>query len=394
MTATSHPSGSRAAAATAFLAVTALVLALAPTSTAAAQDPPYDRGIDRACPERTRAAEPFADVASGAIHGEAVACVWAYGIAQGRFVDGQNVYAPRETVTRQQMASFIAGTLASLPADVYELPETDGAPRFEDADAISRAHVRNVDRLHAAGIVSGYADGTFRPTVPLDRAQMASFIAQSIEAVTGQALGRAAVFGDVSGAHRANIEKIASIGVTAGRGPGTYAPQEPISREQMASFLARMLDHLVAEGLLQPLSYAAGTAAALGLIDVDLGVQDGADRVVFTVAGDDRLVGWRVQYVDEARAQGSGQLVSVQGDAVLQVILTGMALPPDLPQSIQDQLWDADSVTFSGAGIVEVVDLGVYEGQQQLFVGTSGRLPFTVERLQDPQRVYIDVRHP
>lgn len=378
------------------LAIAALVAALLPASPVQAQDPPFNRGIGDACLAETRSVDPFADVATDAIHAEAIACVWVYGIARGRFVDGDNVYDPRSTVTRQQMASFIAGLLATLPDDVYSLPEGGEGSRFDDGADISAAHRVNVERLAEANIVSGHPDGTYRPTATLNRGQMASFVAQAIEEVTGDTLPRAAVFDDVSGAHQVNIEKIAAIGITAGAGgpAGTYAPRDPITRQQMASFLARTLAHLVDAGLVQPLSYHPGTApATLGLVDLDVAAHDGFDRVAFTLAGDDRLAGWRVQYVDEARAHGSGDLVEVAGDAVLQVILTGMALPPGLPQDIQDDLWDTDRVAFSGNGIVEVVDQGVFEGQQLLFVGTSGRHAFTVERLSDPQRVYIDVSH-
>jgi hypothetical protein len=388
---TAHRSVLRLAAAV--LATAVLVLGLLPATPAAAQDPPFDRGITEACLPDTRAADPFADVPAHAIHAEAIACVQVYGIAQGRFVGGENVYDPRRTVTRQQMASFVAGAIRTLPADAYQLPDVGEGSRFDDGDTISAAHLVNVEALAEAGIVRGHPDGTFRPSATLNRGQMASFIAGAIEAVTGQTLPRAAVFSDASGAHQASIEKIAAIGITAGRAPGAYAPAEPISREQMASFLARMLDHLVERELLLPLSYHPGTAATLGLVDVGLAAHADADRVAFTLAGDDRLAGWRVQYVDEPRAHGSGHLVEVAGDAVLRVILTGMALPPDLPQSIQDQLWDGDAITLGGTGIVEVVDVGVYEGQHLLFVGTTGRQPFTVARLSGPQRISIDVDH-
>lgn len=374
--------------------VAALVLALVTSNPAYAQDPPFDRGIDEACREGARTADPFADVASGATHAEAASCLWAYGIAQGRFVDGENVYDPRAAVTREQMASFIARTIAIVPDDVYALPERHEQALFEDSDDISAGHLASVNQLTDAGIVEGFGDGTFQPAAALDRAEMASFIVRAVEEVTDEALERAPVFDDISGTHRANIEKLASIGVTAGKADGVYAPDDPITREQMASFLARSLDHLVAEDVLEPLGFDPGDGGArLGLVDVDLGMHDGFDRITFTLEGDDRDAGWRVEYVEEAIQQGSGNVVEVEGEAILAVDLTGMALPPDLPEDVEDDLVSPQTIGFDGDGIVEVVVGSVFEGHQQVFIGTTGRQPFTVQRLDDPQRVYIDVTH-
>jgi hypothetical protein len=378
-------------------AVAGLLLALVPAQRAEAQTPPYDRGIDAACLEGARAADPFVDIGPAATHGEAVACLWVYGIAQGRFVTGDNVYDPAATVTRQQMASFVARTLAAVPDSVYTLPEGDDDVAYDDAAQISDAHVFAVSQLTQAGIVEGFADGTFRPAQTLNRAQMASFIARALEVVTADTLDRADVFPDATGTHQASIEKLAAIGVTAGTVDGRFAPAEPITRAQMGSFLARSLDFLAAEGLLQPVDYDPGTAPpTLGLTGVDVAVQDDFDRVTFTLEGDERFAGWRVQYVDEARAVGTGDLIDVEGDAIIRVILTGMALPPDLPDDIEDRVMDVlDEATFvlGGDAIVEVVLDGPFEGQQQVFIGTTGQLPFTVERLDDPQRVYVDVFH-
>lgn len=49
-------------------------------------------------------------------------------------------------------------------------------------------------------------------------------------------------FTDISGnTHEANIECVAWYGVTSGKTATTYAPRDPVTRGQMASFLVRML---------------------------------------------------------------------------------------------------------------------------------------------------------
>jgi len=386
----------RISAAVAFVASIALVLPLIVTGPAEAIEPPFNRGIEAACLEGARTVDRFADVASGATHAEAISCLWAYNIAQGRFVDTEPVYNPRDTVTRQQMASFIVRMLDVLTADVYELPPPSDDVPFEDADAISDAHLLSVNRLVEAGIVEGFGDGTYRPAQQLNRAQMASFIVRALEEVTGQDIPRVPVFEDISGVHQANIEKLANIGVTVGRDVNIYAPGEPVTRAQMASFIARSMDYLVALDLLQPLAFEEGEAAMLGLTELDAAIRDDFDRVTLTFEGDERSAGFRIQYVDEAREQGTGDLIDIQGEAIIRVILTGMALPPDLDEDLEDAVMELinSRIALDGPGIAEVVVGIVFEGQQQVFIGTTGRQDFTVGRLDGPQRVFIDVEHP
>lgn len=345
-------------------------------------------GIAQACPAGARTAEPFQDVATGDTHGEAISCAWAYNVTSGRASDGGLDYDPQATVTREQMASFVAFMLQQVTEDVHELPEAHDDALYEDANEMSEAHLVQVNRLTEAGLLHGQPDGTFGPTVELDRAQMASFLVRAIEHVTDEELDRSAQFNDVSGTHQENIEKLAAIGVTTGTEPGVYAPAEPITRAQMATFLARSLDYLVTEGVLEPLAFEERESGArLGLTDVALGAHDDFDRARFTLEGDDAEAGWRAQYVDGAAAAGSGEPLEVEGDAVLAVTLKGMALPPEL----EDEVWDEGRIALDGDGIVEVVDGGVFEGQQTLFIGTTGLHPFDVERLEDPQRVVVDV---
>ncbi len=359
---------------------------------AAAAALPFDRGIDDACEESAQDADQFADIDATHPHATAINCLWAYGVVQGQVDDGEHVYSPGSDVTREQMASFIASMIDQLPDEVYALPGTDADPDFTDAAEISSAHEVNVDRLQQAGIISGYDDGTFRPEVSIDRAQLASFIARAIERVIDDELMRAEgePFEDVDGTHQASIEKLTQAGIVQGQTRTTYGPDAPTTRAQMATMIARSLDYFVFEGFLEPVAFAAATApSTLGVTDVDTGVHDDVDRVTFTLEGDDALAGWNVRYVDDAVAHGSGKPVDVEGAAILQVTLTGMALPPDL----DEELWDDERISVEGDGIVEIVDLSVYEGQQQIFIGTTGLNGFSVDRLSDPQRVYIDVDH-
>jgi hypothetical protein len=367
-----------------------VALALAPgqVSATAAEDT-GDPGVDAACDERAREAAAFVDVASEDPHAGAIGCLAAYRVTQGRFIDGEKVFQPGSAVTRQQMASFVAHTLDQLPADVSALPEAEPTG-FVDAHEISPAHRPNVERLHAAGVVAGYADDTFRPGEPIDRAQMASFLARAIEGALGEELVGVDAFDDVEGPHRASIEKLTAIGVVGGTTDTTYGPDAATTRAQMATMVARTLGHFVDVGAMEPVAYARGTAtASLGLADVETEVHEGFDRVTFLLEGEDGVAGWDIRYVDQAVTHGSGEEVEVAGERVLEVNLDGMALPPELDAD----LWAEERVSPAGDGVVEIVNRHVYEGRHQLFIGTGGHVAYSVEREESPQRIILDVAH-
>lgn len=118
--------------------------------------------------------------------------------------------------------------------------------------------------------------------------------------------------------------------------------------------------------------------------------QDGYDRVVFELGGAaDGQPGWRVEYSDDPRQQGSGDPVEVDGEHVLSVLITGTGYPFDTGV---DEV-EGDPALPADLQVVEDVDLGaVFEGQYEAFLGTSVEAPFRVFRLSDPARVVVDVR--
>ncbi|MDH3499860.1 MAG: S-layer homology domain-containing protein [Acidimicrobiia bacterium] len=102
------------------------------------------------------------------------------------------------------------------------------------------AHEDNINRIAEAGITSGFADGTYRPDGVVSREQVASFLARALglSPLDGNS------FRDVSGIHAGNIYAVAADEITLGcSADGTlYCPSDPVRRDQMASFLARALD--------------------------------------------------------------------------------------------------------------------------------------------------------
>jgi hypothetical protein len=124
--------------------------------------------------------------------------------------------------------------------------------------------------------------------------------------------------------------------------------------------------------------------------DVRVGTHDGFDRVTFELAGDSQ-VGWFIGYEDDPRQDGSGFEVEVAGNTTLEVRLHSIAMPGDGPEGVE--LFLDDVAGPPGGVILEVVNDTVFEGHHTFFIGLEEELPYRVARLDDPQRVVIDLVH-
>jgi hypothetical protein len=209
-------------------------------------EPPFDRGTAAACPGTYP--DPFTDIA-GSVHAGAIRCLAAADITQGSRDPSR--YLPLGTVTRGQLASFLARsyeatTGAPLPAGPDRFPDDDGSP-----------HERNIDALAQAGVIEGVGDGTrFAPNATVTRGQMASLLARFLDRLDGAVDGSfppatdRQVFADVRGSvHASATDRLAVQGVIQGRADGTFGPLEGVRRDQLASFLARALDLAVSSDL-------------------------------------------------------------------------------------------------------------------------------------------------
>ncbi len=164
----------------------------------------------------------------------------AAGIVSG-YDDG--TYRPGLAVSRDQMAVFVARALAQGDDKVPEGPAT---PSFADVPTGYWAY-RYVEYAKAQKVVEGYGDGSYGPLLPVDRGQMAVFMARAIVPID-QRPGlpdylppQTPSFPDVSQDFWAykEIEFIKQEHVTAGYSDGCYHPEYSCNRDQMAVFVAR-----------------------------------------------------------------------------------------------------------------------------------------------------------
>jgi hypothetical protein len=204
---------------------------------------PAARDLAAACPEGRVPGGSRQDI-RGNTHERAIDCMIWWEIANGT---SSTAYSPVPDVTREQMAAFVARLVqrsgGQLPA---------GAPDAFDDDN-GRPYEASVNALAQAGIIDGRGARTFDPRGNVRRGQMAKFLVNAYEFRSDQTLRTSVDYfrdddGDV---FEPFINRSAAGGFTSGR-DGRYEGGSPVRRDAMASFLARSLDLLVAEGTTPP----------------------------------------------------------------------------------------------------------------------------------------------
>jgi trimeric autotransporter adhesin len=161
----------------------------------------------------------FTDIATDT-HRRNIEAVYAAGIASG-YQDG--TFRPGQTVNRGQMATFLANALG-----------LDKSGRSPFPDARGDTHEGAIAAVAAAGIASGYRDGRFGPHDTVTREQMATFLNNALDLPRGTR-----TFPDVGGTHAAAVSAVATAEIASGYPDGTYRPVAPVSRGHMATFVAK-----------------------------------------------------------------------------------------------------------------------------------------------------------
>ena len=101
---------------------------------------------------------------------------------------------------------------------------------------VGHTHAGAIAAAVAAGWIAGYADGTFRPEAPLTREQLATVLGRA----SGLSRRPGQFFSDVgpSSPHLQWVNALGESGVSDGCGGGRYCPAGTATRAQMASFVA------------------------------------------------------------------------------------------------------------------------------------------------------------
>ncbi|WP_214779784.1 S-layer homology domain-containing protein [Bacillus sp. ISL-45] len=174
------------------------------------------------------ASTEFTDVHSSYNFYDEVMYLYDRGIISGY---GNGEFKPNAVVTRDAAAAMIGRAL--------KLDGTQRNTTFSDVGASNYAS-GFIDSAVKQGIISGYADGTYRPKEPVTRGQMAIFLARAFK-LSNEAN---VYFSDVSPSITAysSIKKILAFGITTGYADNTFRPNKQLSRGDFSAFLARALN--------------------------------------------------------------------------------------------------------------------------------------------------------
>ena len=149
----------------------------------------------------------------------------------GGYADGS--FRPLLPVSRQGMAAFLY-RFAGQPA--FTPPAT---PTFSDVGPTDGFY-KEIEWLATTGITGGCGGTSFCPTAPVSRQSMAAFLYRFAgePAFTAPAT---ASFTDVptTSLFFAQVEWLATTGITTGFPDGTFKPLDVVSRQSMAAFLHR-----------------------------------------------------------------------------------------------------------------------------------------------------------
>ena len=145
------------------------------------------------------------------------------------------LYCPLAATSREQMAVFLI-VARDGPGDP---PPACGTPVFADVPA-SSPFCRWVEELARGGVVGGCGGGNYCPSDSVSREQMAVFVLRTLDPALDPPACTTPIFSDVpaSSPFCRWIEELARRGVVGGCGDGRYCPQGPVSREQMAVYIA------------------------------------------------------------------------------------------------------------------------------------------------------------
>jgi uncharacterized protein YkwD len=155
--------------------------------------------------------------------------------------------------------------------------------RFSDVPRAS-AHRAAADCSAWWGLVTGKSPSTFAPAAGLTRGQLATIVARMLDKAGALPTASRDYFGDDNGHfHEQAVNALAEAGVITGAS-GSFSPNAPASRAQTAAFLVRATERATGKALPTGPSFVdmAGSPLADEVAKAaGAGIVNGYDRVVF-----------------------------------------------------------------------------------------------------------------
>lgn len=180
---------------------------------------------------------PFSDISESGYR-DYILSAYDFGIVNG-YADG--TFRPNAVITRAQFITMLYRMSGAAA------PE-EAALDFSDADSIAEPFLDAVSWGVETGIIKGYEDNTFRPNLPITRAQMATFMArfmlmtETFDDAKMDELKKPCSFvdsADIAAPYVESVNIIANLGLMQGFGNGVFAPNGTANRGMAATILMR-----------------------------------------------------------------------------------------------------------------------------------------------------------
>lgn len=172
--------------------------------------------------------ERFNDLAGALWAKDAIVALADKGIVSG-YADGS--FGTNNNITRNEFLAILVRAFGLLDETaVYDFTDGDASSWYANAVASAKK----------AGIIAGYADGSFGDGTYITREDMATFIYRlgKVEKAEGAAFADA----DAVSAHaKEAVEALSAAGIINGTGDGNFAPKANATRAQVAVIINKMI---------------------------------------------------------------------------------------------------------------------------------------------------------
>ncbi len=145
------------------------------------------------------------------------------------YADGS--FKPAQDITRAELAAIVSRITGV----------TEGSASFSDVKNGSWASTV-VGPAAASGIMTGYSDGTFKPNASITRGELAAALAKLLPQSGLSASASGAGFGDLNGHWAASAaSELQAAGVVTGYADGSFKPEQAVTRAEAVTMINRLI---------------------------------------------------------------------------------------------------------------------------------------------------------
>ncbi|OWR30726.1 hypothetical protein CDO73_09020 [Saccharibacillus sp. O23] len=140
-------------------------------------------------------------------------------------------FKPAQGITRSELAAIV-GRITGM---------TEGMASFSDVKNGSWASTV-IGPAAASGIMTGYSDGTFKPNAPITRGELASVLAKLLPQSGLEARPPAAGFRDLNGHWSSEaVAQLQSQDIVTGYADGSFRPEQTVTRAEAVTMINRLI---------------------------------------------------------------------------------------------------------------------------------------------------------